>query len=127
MAKTREARAAGQLEPVGELLRSLLRRLGLEHRLEEQRVIEAWPTIVGPAVAEQARAVAIREGVLFVDVANNVWMQELGLLRDSIAERLNAHLGAPLVHKIVLSIERPPLQEGSAAPWQREDEESHDD
>jgi len=127
MGKTHEARAAGQLEPVGELLRNVLRRLGLERRLEEQRAIEAWPGIVGPAVAEQARAVAIREGVLFVDVATNVWMQELGLMRDSIAERLNAHLGAPLVRKIVLSIERPALHDGEAAPWQREDEESHDD
>jgi predicted nucleic acid-binding Zn ribbon protein len=91
------------------------------------RAIEAWPGIVGPAVAEQARAVAIREGVLFVDVATNVWMQELGLMRDSIVERLNAHLGAPLVRKIVLSIERPALHDVEAAPWQREDEESHDD
>ena len=126
MRESARSRAAGEFEPVGALLRQLLVRLGLERRLEEQRAIEAWPLIVGPAVAEQARAVEIREGVLFVDVATSVWMQELGLLRDSIVERLNAHLGAPLVHKIVLSIERPPRPE-DAAPWQREGEESNDD
>ena len=50
------------------------------------------------------------KATLFVDVDSNVWMQELGLLRDGIVTRLNARLGAPLVRKIVLSIERPPRQ-----------------
>ena len=125
--KRRGIESIGDLEPVGALLGQLLRRLGLERRLEEQRAIAAWPEIVGPKIAEQARPVAIREGVLFVDVATNVWMQELALLRDSIVERLNAHLGGPLVEKIVLSIERPPLHDESAAPRQREGDEPNDE
>src|SRR5262245_25686116 len=84
-------RQRGELEPVGALLAGVLRRLGLDRRLAEWRAVEAWPQVVGPAVAAQARAVAVRDGVLFVDVASNVWMQELGLLRENIAERLNAH------------------------------------
>jgi predicted nucleic acid-binding Zn ribbon protein len=127
LASTRESRAQSGLEPVGPLLRQLLQRLGLARRLEEQRAIQAWPEVVGPAIAEQTRAAGIREGVMFVDVASNVWLQELGLLREGIIERLNAHLGAQLVHKIVLSIERPPLAEDGAAPWEREDDERHDD
>jgi predicted nucleic acid-binding Zn ribbon protein len=109
------------LEPVGPLVQRLLRQLGLERRMEEYRAVEAWAEVVGPAIAAQAHAVGVRDGVLFVDVASNVWMQELGLLRDSIAERLNAHLGAPLVRKVVLSIERHPRSD--APQWHREEEE----
>jgi predicted nucleic acid-binding Zn ribbon protein len=128
MARARDGRAEGGLEPVGPLLRRLLQRLGLARRLEEQRAIELWPEVVGPAIADQTRAAGIREGVMFVDVASNVWLQELGLLRDGILERLNARLGAPLVHKIVLSIERPPLPEDDGpAAWEREDDERHGD
>jgi len=127
VARARTTRPEGGLEPVGPLLRQLLQRLGLAHRLEEQRAIEAWPEVVGPAIAEQTRAAGIREGVMFVDVASNVWLQELGLLRDGIIERLNARLGAPLVHKIVLSIERPPREDDGAAPWEREDDERYGD
>jgi predicted nucleic acid-binding Zn ribbon protein len=120
-----ERRGRGPLEPVGPLLERLLRRLGLDRRLEEQRAVAAWAEVVGPAIAAQARAAAVRDGVLFVDVASNVWMQELGLLRDSIAARLNAHLGAPMVRKIVLSLERRPWSPGEPSrEW--EDEESHD-
>jgi predicted nucleic acid-binding Zn ribbon protein len=119
-------RTRGELEPVGALLGSLLRRLGLDRRLAEWRAVEAWPQVVGPAIAAQTRAVAVRDGVLFVDVASNVWMQELGLLRENIAERLNAHLGATLVRKVVLSIERAP-RDGDTTAWEREDDEAHDD
>ena len=119
-----EARARGRLEPVGPLLQRLLHQLGLDRHLAEYRAVEAWAEVVGPTVAAQARAVAVRDGVLFVDVTSNVWMQELVLLRDSIADRLNAHLGAPLVRKVVLSIERRALSE--APPRQREEEEPND-
>ena len=119
-------RSAGELEAVGPLVAGLLRRLGLERRLAEWRAVEAWPGVVGPAIAAQARAVEVRDGVLFVDVESNVWMQELGLLRENITERLNAQLGAPLVRKIVLSIARAP-RDGDAPEWEREGDKRHDD
>lgn len=96
------------LEPVGLLVRSVLQRYGLDKRLREHGAVEAFEHVVGPTIAQQARATSIRDGVLFVDVANNVWMQELMLLREHIAKQLNEHLGARLVRQIVLSIQRTP-------------------
>jgi predicted nucleic acid-binding Zn ribbon protein len=121
-------REPGPLEPVGPLLQRLLRRLGLDRRLLEYRAVEAWPEVVGPVIAAQTRAVSVREGVLFVDVASSVWMQELGILRDSIVERLNARLGEPRVRKIVLSIARERKgDEEEAAPGVGEVEGPHDE
>jgi len=122
----RAAREPGILEPVGSLLSQVLRSLGLDRRFEEYRAVEVWPEVVGAAIAAQATAVEVRDGVLFVDVASNVWMQELGLLRNGIVERLNARLGGPRVQRIVLSIARPPRPE-DRAPWQREVEEPDDE
>jgi len=84
----------------------LLEGLGLDKRLREFRALEAWEEAVGPAVAMHAEPTGIRDGVLFVEVDSSVWMQELSLLRESIVERLNAALGAPMVRRIVLSLER---------------------
>lgn len=112
----------GPLAPVGPLVAQLLGRLGLDHKLAEYQAVEAWPEVVGAAIASQTRAVAVREGTLFVDVTSSVWLQELGLLRDGIMARLNARLGAPLVRKIVLSIERRGLPgsapDGRPRPWE---------
>ena len=116
-------RSRGPLEPVGPMVRRLLRGLGLEHRLDEQGAVQALTVVVGPAIAAQSQASEIRDGVLFVDVATNVWMQELGLLREGIVARLNAHLGREVVRRIVLSIER---GEPCQPTDQLEDEEPHD-
>ena len=61
---------------------------------------------MGEKIAANTRATAIRNGVLYVDVSSSVWMQELGLLRDRIAEQLNEHLGTDVVQRIVLSMYR---------------------
>ena len=101
-------RPKGNLEPLAQLMRSVLQGVGLQKRFEEYQAVQVWERVVGSAVAEQARATSIREGVLFVDVKSSVWMQELQLLRGDIIERLNAHLGKPFVRSMVLSMERSP-------------------
>lgn len=118
----RAAQESHVLEAVGPLIQLLLRRHGLDRRIEEFRAVEVWPEVVGPMIAAQARAIEIRAGVLFVHVASNVWMQELGILREDIATRLNARLGAPHVRKIVLSLEHAPHRPTGSTP--REGEES---
>ena len=108
-------RPKGNLEPLAQLMGNVLRNAGLQKRFEEYRAVEAWEQVVGGAVAEQAQATGIRDGVLFVDVKSSVWMQELQLLRGDIIERLNAHLGEPFVRSMVLSMERSPHL-GSRSP-----------
>ena len=101
-----DGRARSKLEPVGPLVGRLLAGLGLDARLREYRAVEEWAAAVGPLVASHARATAIQDGVLFVEVDTSVWMQELSLLRESLVERLNAVLGAPHVRRIVLAVAR---------------------
>ena len=119
-------REGGELQAVGPLLSQILRHLGLDRRFAEQRAVETWAEAVGADIAAQSRAAGIRDGVLFVDVASNVWMQELGLLRENIVERLNQRLGAPLVKRIVLSIDRGPRPDG-APKWEWEGEQPDDE
>jgi len=97
------------LEPVSSLISGVLQRYGLDKRLDEYRAVSAWRQVVGPTIAAQAQATSIRDGVLFVDVATSVWMQELMLLREQIAAQLNEYLGARTVRQIVLSIQRTPM------------------
>ena len=118
----RSAAVPGVLESVAPLIRQLLRRPGLDRRLEEYRAVGLWPEVVGPMIAAQSRAVEVREGTLFVHVDSNVWMQELGILRDEIVTRLNARLGAPHVRTIILSLERNPRPATGSST--REGEES---
>lgn len=112
-------RTPSKLEPVGPVLGELLRGLGLAARLAEYRAVSAWAATVGPVVAAHAQATSIQDGVLFVEVDSSVWLQELGLLRESIIERLNAGLGSPCVRRIVLGAKRTPP--GRAVPGPEEE------
>jgi predicted nucleic acid-binding Zn ribbon protein len=105
-------RPRGKLEALGSVLGDVLRGLGLDRRMREFRAVEVWNGIVGETIAQNTRPVGIRDGVLFVEVASSVWMQELVLLRGDIAARLNEELGETIVRRIVLTAERDTASHG---------------
>jgi len=48
-----------------------------------------WKTIVGNLLAERASIVKLENGVLFIAVTNNVWLQELVLRRSPLVSDIN--------------------------------------
>lgn len=55
-------------------------------------VQRAWAATVGQTIADQARPVAERGGVLTVACGASVWAQELDLMGPELIERLNQTL-----------------------------------
>mgnify|MGYP003681903041 CR=1 FL=1 len=70
-----------RVEPIGKILGELIRGLGFEKKLKEQRAVVEWKDIVGDRVAEHAQAVRVDRGRLLVEVDSSVWAQELSLMR----------------------------------------------
>jgi predicted nucleic acid-binding Zn ribbon protein len=64
------------------------------------RVQSCWEAAAGAAIAAAARPVAEHDGVLSVRCEAAVWAQELDLLAPDLLDRLNAALGAELLHKL---------------------------
>lgn len=87
---------------LGEILNELLQRNGLTHRVKQFEVINAWPEVVGPAVARVSKAAEVREGVLYVEVLNGVWRNELFYLKPELVQKLNRHVGQKVIHDIHL-------------------------
>jgi predicted nucleic acid-binding Zn ribbon protein len=71
-------------------LEVLAQRLAPETVLADAQ--RAWPKAVGTAIAERARPVSERAGVLTVVCESSVWAQELDLMGEAILERLNERL-----------------------------------
>jgi predicted nucleic acid-binding Zn ribbon protein len=86
-----------------------LRDLGLQKRLKTEQLTALWPEIVGPSVAKIAYPAQFRSGTLFIDVADNVWMQELKFQEGELIARLNDALGEPLVRRLFFQLARAPL------------------
>jgi predicted nucleic acid-binding Zn ribbon protein len=105
----------------GALERSL-RDLGLQKRLKTEQLTVLWPKIVGPSVAKITNPAQFRNGTLFIDVADHVWMQELKFQEVELIRRLNDTLREPLVRRLFFQLARigrpePSLpQESTTAP-----------
>lgn len=91
---------------VGEILPGVLRGLGLEERVESVKLGSCWAEIVGETVASRSRPRDLRDGTLFVEAENNVWMQEISFHRDRIIARIRKRFPGLKVTGIRLVMER---------------------
>jgi predicted nucleic acid-binding Zn ribbon protein len=76
--------------PLTGSLETLAKQLTPDTLLAETQ--RAWPDVVGPAIAQRAKPVAERAGVLTISCESSVWAQELDLMSEAILERLNQDL-----------------------------------
>lgn len=75
------------LKKIGTILPKALEDLGIAKRLDEFKTLSLWEETVGKKIAERSKAVDIQDKTLIVDVENNVWMQELVLLKPRILKK----------------------------------------
>jgi predicted nucleic acid-binding Zn ribbon protein len=94
-------------ERAGNILDRLTTNMGIAARLEHEKAVVLWEEAVGRNIARRARAVSIRNGILFVIVRNSAWLQELSLLREGIIEKLNSLIGKNVVREIVFRMGNP--------------------
>jgi predicted nucleic acid-binding Zn ribbon protein len=95
-----------QIDRVGEVLGTSLKRLDLSSRLDEYGVWPIWNDVVGKTIAVNAQPEKIRNGTLFVKVTSSVWMQQLQFMKQMIAEKLNHRLKREIVKNIFFVVGR---------------------
>lgn len=84
--------SGGPLEPVGDVLDGLLRRLRLDERFAAADATERWEGAVGPEIAQRTRCEGVRDGELLVSVRGAAWMADLAVRKHEILKRINADL-----------------------------------
>jgi predicted nucleic acid-binding Zn ribbon protein len=85
-------RVARPPKPLGSALR---RALDLTAPATPLAAVQrAWPQVAGAGIANQAQAVAERDGVVTIACRSAIWAQELDLLQTELLERLNEALYA---------------------------------
>ena len=96
-----------QPEKAGKILERLANRMGIAARLEKEKAVVLWEEVVGKNIARRARAVSVRNEILFVNVQNSVWLQELALLKEGIIEKINSLVGKQVIKDIVFRVGDP--------------------
>lgn len=97
----------GEPRPVGDSLDSLARRLGVPSADALGTVFSRWDDIVGPAIADHAKPVALRDGVLHVQVDEPGWATQLRFLGGELVTRIAAAVGEGVVASVEVRVGRP--------------------
>jgi hypothetical protein len=83
------------------ILDGVLKKLRLEERLAESQLIQIWNKTLDPALTAHAQPVGLRNGTLFVNVSNHVWLSELvRYRREEVLERVQLACGKTAVQRI---------------------------
>lgn len=90
-------------EELGSVIMRYLRLQGLEAPLNEYRLIEAWPTVAGSAVAAYTDSLRIYNQKLYVKLKSPALRANLMMERGRLVRCLNEAVGASVIVDIVFS------------------------
>lgn len=89
-------------ENIKDVIGQYLREEGLETPLNQYRVINAWPQVVGPAFSKYTSNLNVYNQILYVKVSSSAVRSELAMRKSQIKEQLNSLAGAQVITDIVL-------------------------
>ncbi len=90
------------VRPLGDLIKEFYELHKGADYLEEQRIIQSWPQVVGPFIASHTIDLSIKSHVLFVRVDSDALRSELGYSKSLLIRNLNEVVGKEIISDIVL-------------------------
>ncbi|SHK31550.1 Protein of unknown function [Rhodothermus profundi] len=88
-------------QPLGQILKEIIRRWGLQPRVDAMRIVETWAALAGPQINRVTDSAWVRDRKLYVRLTSAAWRHTLHLQRAQWCARLNEALGASLIDDIV--------------------------
>ena len=89
-------------KPLKEVIDELLRVYKLRRKYDETALIQAWPDVIGVAIANRTSKIYIRDRKLFVQLESSVIRNELMMMRSHILERMNEIAGSKVIDEVIL-------------------------
>lgn len=90
----------GETQKLGDILDSMVTRMGIRRQLKKAGVIDAWCEIVGERISVETKAERVRGSTLFVNVSSPVWAQELEFLKPEILKKIREEVGRGVITDI---------------------------
>jgi len=63
--------------------------LGISSRLEDEKIIECWGSVVGEEQSNHTKALYFKRGILYVDTTSPSWTHRLTINKKIFIEELN--------------------------------------
>ncbi len=83
--------------PLKDLIDKLMKAYQLDGKLNEMKVLEAWPEMMGIAVANRTVDLKIRNKTLYITMDSSVMRDELAHGKSIILHRVNEKAGYEMI------------------------------
>lgn len=70
-------------------LQAFFKRNGLQHKIDETRLIQLWPEIVGEFIARYTKELQVNGSCLTIRVDSSVIKQQLMISKDTVIQNIN--------------------------------------
>ncbi len=87
-------------QAIGEIIGDILQTYNLDIGLDAARARQAWKETMGEAVDRCTLHISFDQGVLHIKLSSAVLRNELFMNRRILIERLNTHIGRPVINNI---------------------------
>lgn len=85
---------------IGASLRTVIKDLGFEKKIDQVRIVRLWPEIVGENISNIAAAERVYEDILYVKVKSATWRTELLFQKRKILDRIDEKIGKNIIKDI---------------------------
>lgn len=86
--------------PLKDILNKWLKAHGLEGKMKEIEVVNAWPELMGTAVAHRTSEISIRNKKLILKLDSSVMRDELQHGKTIIIQRINEFAGFEIINDV---------------------------
>jgi hypothetical protein len=86
--------------PLKEVIDRWLKAYGLDGKMKELDIINAWPEMMGTAVAHRTKEIKIKNGTLYLKMDSSVMRDELAHGKQVIIERVNEKAGFRMINDV---------------------------
>lgn len=91
------------VQPLGDLIKAFYAKHKGSDYVDELKILNSWPNVVGPFIAKHTIDLAIRNKVLHVRVDSDSLRMELSYSKSLLLNNLNELVGREYLTEIVLS------------------------
>lgn len=88
-------------ELLRDIIGQVLKTNHLDKQLNEKRLIEAWPKVLGENIMKYTSDLSIKNKVLYVSLNSSVLRHDLFISREEIKTSLNKNVGAEVINNII--------------------------
>jgi hypothetical protein len=88
-------------ELLSDVIRQVLKEQHLDKPLNEKRLIDSWPLVLGTNILQYTSDLTIKNKVLYVSLTSSVLRHDLFLSREEIKKSLNKQVGVEVIVDIV--------------------------